>query len=64
MFFGLGWELDLGIRGESRKLQAGGNGFLTKPEDQTDTLLLRPGFMTRAIAKHALQERSPFPYRL
>jgi hypothetical protein len=33
-------------------IRPGGGGFSRKPGDQADTLLLRPGFRTRAIIKH------------
>jgi hypothetical protein len=39
-------------------IKAGGGGFSRKLEDQTDTLLLRPGSRTRAIVKHIPQGRS------
>jgi hypothetical protein len=32
-----------------------------KPKDQTDTLLLRPGFRTRAIVKCVLEQHPSFP---
>ena len=54
---GLGWELDLGIRGESKTLKRAEAVFRENPKIQTDALLLTPGSRTRAIVKHILQKR-------
>jgi len=43
-------------------IKPGGAGFLRKPGDQTDTLLLSPGSRNWAIVKHVPQERPPFFY--
>jgi hypothetical protein len=39
----------------------GGVGISKNPEDQTDTLLLKPGSRTRAIIKHVLMQHPSFP---
>ena len=54
---GLGWELDLGIRGESKASKRAEAVFRENPKIQTDALLLTPGSRTRAIVKHILQKR-------
>ncbi len=53
--------MGVGLRNSRSKqnFKAGGGGLLRKPEDQTDTLLLRSGSRTRAIGKRVLQECPP-----
>ena len=57
--------MEVGFRNSRREqnFEAGGVSLSRKPEDQTDTLLLTPGFRNWAIVKQVLLERPLFPTR-